>query len=193
MHMSHKAFMVFVVGVAGSGKSTVARQLAHELRAAYLDKDRLAGPWVAELLACHGEPRSARDGSIYYKEQLMPLEYSTLLDVAADITAAGISVVLDAPFGAYFQQRNYVVDQLQARGIQATPILVRVTASKNTTRQRLLSRGSDRDDWKLAHWDEFWTQQSFPDWAGVASLEYVNDAELHLDTLLTQLEIAARA
>ena len=55
-------FALAVVGAAGSGKSTIALQIAERSGAMYLDKDALAGPLVNALLTSPGgyQPRSVK-------------------------------------------------------------------------------------------------------------------------------------
>src|SRR5579859_926808 len=98
----------FVIGPAGSGKSTVATLLAKQLGAVYLDKDSLTTYFTEALLAQAGNDPHERDNSEFYQSTVMDLEYATLLRVAGDNLRLGLSVVLDAPFVRYFPQEDYV-------------------------------------------------------------------------------------
>ena len=99
---------VLVIGSAGSGKSTVAAAIARALRAAHLDKDDIADRFTGALLTANGEEAGARDGSQFYVETVRPLEYSTLLALTSTNLRNGVPVVLDAPFGAYFTDPQYI-------------------------------------------------------------------------------------
>lgn len=172
---------VLVIGSAGSGKSTVAAAIARALRAAHLDKDDIADRFTGALLTANGEEAGARDGSQFYVETVRPLEYSTLLALTSTNLRNGVPVVLDAPFGAYFTDPQYIA-RARAEGgwpEETRPVVVRVSASAETTRRRLIERGLDRDRWKLEHWDEFWASlgDARPRWRGVPIIEVTNDED----------------
>ncbi|MDU0968382.1 MAG: AAA family ATPase [Actinomycetaceae bacterium] len=172
---------VVVIGSAGSGKSTIAREIARQVGGAYLDKDSVANVFTGALLAAHGEDPSVRDGSAYYTEVVRPLEYETLLNVGTDNLRLGRSVIFDAPFGAYFAQADYIEKRrAELRWPEDVKVVVvRVSASAEATRRRLEKRGLARDEWKLAHWDEFWRTigSQAPTWRGVEIIECRNDED----------------
>ncbi|WP_406542314.1 AAA family ATPase [Clostridium ljungdahlii] len=99
---------VFLVGPAGSGKSTVGKLIASHFQFAYLDKDVVCNKFTGKLLETQGISPDARDGCEFYQKRIMPMEYETLLQIAADNIKSGISVVLDAPFVGYFTDENYI-------------------------------------------------------------------------------------
>src|SRR4051794_22101001 len=71
-----------VIGTAGSGKSTIAQQLARQHGAAYLDKDAMSARFVEAALVAAGYDPGDRESNAYYRDQVLPLEYDSLLDVA---------------------------------------------------------------------------------------------------------------
>lgn len=172
---------IFVIGSAGSGKSTVARALAAALRAAYLDKDDVANRFTGALLEAGGEDAGARDGSTLYVESVRPLEYATLLDLASANLRVGLPVVLDAPFGAYFAEQDFIsrISQEHDWPSMVHPTVVHVSASAAATRRRLIGRGLERDRWKLDHWESFWSSigSSRPTWRDVPVVDVTNDAD----------------
>jgi predicted kinase len=146
-----------VIGPAGSGKSTVGRRIARRQGAAYLDKDTLVTGFTELLLETNGFPRSDRDHNEYYQSVLLPLEYETLLKVCGDNIAVGSSVVLDAPFGRYFGDENYLLDAARRHAWPDVElVVVHVTVDGPALRDRLVARANPRDEWKIAHWQEFW-------------------------------------
>jgi len=151
--------VVFVIGVAGCGKSTVAMALARQLKAVYLDKDTVATHFTEKLLIQAGRSPSDRE-SDFYKQNVMPLEYLTLLDVGGQNIRQRMPVVFDAPFGAYFNDAEYVTRTArQADWPEVRAVVVHVTVDKERNRRQLLSRKLSRDAEKLSHWDEFWASQ----------------------------------
>lgn len=148
--------VIFLVGPAGSGKSTVGKLLASHFQFSYLDKDVVCNKFTGKLLETQGISPNARDGCEFYQKQIMPLEYETLLEIAADNVRSGISVILDAPFVGYFTDEDYI-DKLSERyNFQNyIPLVLRVTVSSETLFKRIKERSLKRDEWKLENWDVF--------------------------------------
>lgn len=168
---------VFVVGPAGSGKSSVSSLLARRLGAALLDKDTVAGGFTAALLRAHGDDPNDRDGA-YYKDVVMDLEYATLLALAGDNLRLGRTVVMDAPFGRYLPQDTFLEASAADHDWPADTLstVVEVVVDGEELRHRLTARGNPRDDWKLAHWEEFWPTASAVvcAWRGARMLRFDN-------------------
>lgn len=173
--------LFFVIGPAGSGKSTVSTLIARHLGAAYLDKDSVATLFTEALLVAHGSDPHERDNNEYYQRSVMDLEYQTLLRLAGDNLRLGTSVVLDAPFVRYFPEEDFLE---RAARDHAWPsdtriTVVHVTVDGDRVRDRVADRGFERDGWKLAHWDEFWAtaQASECRWRGAHHALYDNSAD----------------
>jgi predicted kinase len=153
-------YAFFVIGPAGSGKTTVARLLAEQAGAAYLDKDTACTRLTEALLELAGTDKNERDGNPYYQSVVMDLEYATILDLARDNLALGRSVVLDAPFGRYFPQADYLQEAAERHawpaGVESVVVQVRVDGV--TARERIRIRGYARDLSKLGDWDAFWAK-----------------------------------
>lgn len=173
---------VFVIGTAGSGKSTVAKSIASAMGASYLDKDTVANIFTGAMLEANGESPAARDDSEFYTGTIRPLEYSTLLAIGSENLRLGNPIVLDAPFGAYFQQTDYIsaIAAEHQWSPHVFPFVVRVSSSEDVTKQRLRSRGLDRDLWKLNNWEQFWSEvgKAHPEWDSVQIVDFTNDADL---------------
>jgi predicted kinase len=170
-----------VIGTAGSGKSTVAQRLAQEHSAAYLDKDTLGARFVEAALSAAGYAPGDRESNSYYRERILPLEYDSLLDVVGANLRLGGSVVVDAPFTPYLAEPHYITEVAQRFawpvGTQVEVLCVRV--SPQELQGRLRRRGSHRDQWKLANWDEYWAEHGERPclWAGVHLTEVWNEQE----------------
>lgn len=170
-----------VIGPAGSGKSSVARLLAGHTGAAYLDKDTVCTRLTEALLAQAGTDPSERDHNPYYQSVVMDLEYATLLDLAGDNLRTGRPVVLDAPFGRYFDTPDHLAAVAHRhRWPEGTEcVVVRVRVDKETARARVAARGYARDASKLNDWDAFWDKASRSEcrWTGAHRLDFDNGAE----------------
>jgi len=168
--------IVIVVGPAGSGKSTVAREIAQRYSALYLDKDSMVGDLVSFCLESNGYRSDDRESNAFYRERLMPLEYRSMLRVAGENLRLGASVVLDAPFAAYLDCPGFI----EGAALDWPPVSVivaRVRVAESTVRQRLIARGNLRDKWKLDNWTEFWATYGVTEclWSGSTTIDVRND------------------
>ncbi len=184
--------LLFVVGPAGSGKSTTSKQLARRLRAAYVDKDTTCTGFTEALLSLAGTDPHERDNNAYYQAHVMDLEYDSILRVATDNLMLGLPVVLDAPFGRYLPRERFVLDAAERYGWTSDiePVVVHVQVDGEAIRQRVEARGLARDAWKLAHWAEFWATAGDVrcDWLGARHVTVDNTGSMPgLDALIAQL------
>ncbi len=173
--------LLFIVGPAGCGKSTSSRLIAQRLGAAYVDKDTVATGFTEALLTLAGTDPHERDNNAYYQDHVMDLEYETILRIASDNLALGRDVVLDAPFGRYLGRADYLREAARQYGWaeDVRPVVVHVAVDGEAVRERLISRGLERDAWKLAHWAEFWAKASRTDcaWEGAEHVQLDNTAD----------------
>lgn len=173
--------LYFVIGPAGSGKSTVSTIIAERMHAAYLDKDSVATYFTEALLEAAGTDKHERDNNEYYQRVVMDLEYRTLLRLAGDNLRLGNSVVLDAPFVRYFPREEFLENAANEHGwpVDVEIVVVHVTVDGERVRDRVDSRGYDRDAWKLAHWDEFWATAQAAEcrWRGAHHILFDNSAD----------------
>lgn len=177
--MSPKLY--FVIGPAGSGKSTVSTQIARHSHAVYLDKDSVATFFTEALLELAGTDKHERDNNEYYQRAVMDLEYRTLLRLAGDNLRLGSSVVLDAPFVRYFPQADFLeraaVEHSWPTDVEI--VVVHVTVDGSRVKDRVVDRGYERDAWKIAHWDEFWASAQAAEcaWRGAHHVLFDNSAD----------------
>ena len=169
-----------VIGTAGSGKSTIAQRLARQHGAAYLDKDAMSARFVEAALVSAGYDPGDREANPFYRDSILPLEYDSLLDVAGANLRLGCPVVVDAPFSPYLSDPAFIT--AAAERFDWPPIdveVVRVRVSPSTLQDRLRKRGLERDQVKLAHWDEYWAVHGGVRcaWTGVRLSELSNDAQ----------------
>jgi predicted kinase len=140
--------LILIMGVAGSGKTTLAKEILRRLWAVYLDNNHLADGFFPET----------RSGKAY--EQFRPHVYRALYAIAEANLKVGNTVLLDVPHVKEMQDARWrrFISSLAARA-KAKLIVIRCFCSEKTLQARLRSRGEKRDRWKLAHWKEFLAQQ----------------------------------
>jgi predicted kinase len=147
---AHRPRAVLIGGAPGTGKSTLAAALAPRLRAAVLDLDVATGPLtrvVGDLLGLSdlSHPRLAA--------LTRGPRYDTLLALAADNLAAGLPVVLVAPFTAERSVRGWTAATDRLPG--AAPVLIWLRLAPDRLLDRLRRRDAVRDADKVADPDAF--------------------------------------
>jgi sugar-phosphatase len=136
-----------VAGPAGSGKTTLGRALARHLRVPLVDLDSVTNPLLdglGDLVAPGGhwneEGRRAR---------VRPARYAALRAVAADQVAAGLDVVLVAPFTA--ELRGGPEWTLLTEALAPAPVRVAwLRAERALLEQRVGQRREARDGVRTA-------------------------------------------
>lgn len=150
--------LVFFVGVAGTGKTTVALKLAERIQAAFLDRDTVGGRFVEKMLEMNGLDVNDRD-SDFYKQHLRDLEYDTTKDICIENLAAGQNVFMISPFTAELKNKAWIEEVLAAAGKTHAEVDVKVVAvtlkDMDLQKTRIIDRQTERDTWKLEHWDDF--------------------------------------
>lgn len=129
-----------VAGPAGSGKTTLGRELARRTHAVLLDLDTLTNPLLdglADLFEGHWN-------SPAHSDQLRPARYAALLAVAAEQTVGGSDLVLVAPFTAELSGgREW--QALRATLAPVVPTVVWLDLPAEQRASRLRERGERRD------------------------------------------------
>ena len=156
--------LVFFVGVAGTGKTTVAKILSKHLPAAFLDRDTVGGRFVEAFLKLKGLDINDRD-SQFYKENLRDLEYDTTKDICIENLAAGQNVFMISPFTGELRNQQWIEDVIGATGLtkEQVDVKVIVVTLQNIELQhnRIIDRRTERDRWKLDNWGDFEQRVNF--------------------------------
>lgn len=154
----HLQKLVFFVGVAGTGKTTVAKKLAVRIPAAFLDRDTVGGRFVEKFLESNGLDPNDRDSS-FYKENLRDLEYDTTKDICIENLSAGQNVFMISPFTAELKSREWIEEVIASAGLTKNDVDVKVIVvalkDMDLQKERIVDRQTERDQWKLDHWDDF--------------------------------------
>jgi len=156
--------IVFFVGVAGTGKTTVAKKVAEQYRAAFIDRDTVGGRFVEKILEMNGMDKNDRDSS-FYKQHLRDLEYDTTTDIAVENVAAGQDVFMISPFTTELKNKDYIKELLLRSGKTKDEVDVKIVVVTlqdiEKQRKRIEERGTIRDTWKLENWKSYETRVDF--------------------------------
>ncbi|MFD2655734.1 AAA family ATPase [Gracilibacillus thailandensis] len=156
--------LVFFVGVAGTGKTTVAEKVSEDISCAFLDRDTVGGRFVERFLEMNDLDPNDRD-STFYKENLRDLEYDTTKDICIENLRVGQNVFMISPFTAELRNKEWIEEVIAASGKSKEEVDVKVVVvtlqDMEQQRKRIEERGTDRDTWKLENWDSYETRVDF--------------------------------
>jgi predicted kinase len=146
-HLSQPC-LILIMGVAGSGKTTLAKELLQRLVLVYLDNNHIVDAFFPNV----------RSGSEY--EKLRPCFYRALYTIVEENLKAGNSVLLDVPHVKEIQKSGWRagIENMAAR-TESKLIIIRCLCSERVLEARIRARGEKRDLEKLSHWSEFLAQQ----------------------------------
>ncbi|MCT2538284.1 ATP-binding protein [Aquibacillus koreensis] len=156
--------LVFFVGVAGTGKTTVAEKIAAHKPCAFLDRDTVGGRFVEKFLEVNGLDTDDRD-SEFYKENLRDLEYDTTKEICIENLRVGQDVFMISPFTAELKNKQWIDEVIEASGKTKSEVDVKVIvvtlSDIETQKDRIEDRGTVRDKWKLDNWSSYETRVDF--------------------------------
>lgn len=136
------------------GKTYISKEMAKRLKhVVYLDKDTLI-PLSKQIFSVAGQPydRSSR----FFEDNIRNYEYDCILALAFEALDYDDIVLINAPFTREIRDMDYIRN-LRERLAEKNARLVTiwVATSPDIVHERMIKRNSDRDTWKLAHWDEY--------------------------------------
>jgi uncharacterized protein len=134
--------IILMSGLSGSGKSTVARQLAQKLNAIHLRSDAVR-KHLADIPLHQRGDRGGEFGSGIYTPEMTQKTYGALLDLGLLLAQQGWPVILDAKY-----DRQSLRQMVMEAAISAQiPIkIVQCTAPMEVLRDRLNRRTNDIAD-----------------------------------------------
>jgi len=171
--------LLCVGGPPGSGKTTVGRRLALEVRAAVVDLDSVTTPLVEEVAAQLGVP-VALDGPPL--NRLRKARYECLAEVVRDAVTTGVDVVAVAPFTREAADAGAWRAWGTALGAASVTVCW-LNLSPERARARAIARGLVRD---AAASEDSRTIAAGAVWDG-PGIDLVLDATAPTDALVTRL------
>jgi len=156
--------VVFFVGVAGTGKTTVAEKAVKHIPAAFLDRDTVGGRFVEAFLKKEGLDPDDRDSG-FYKENLRDLEYDATKDICIENIRVGQNVFMISPFTSELKSNQWMEALLNEAGKTKADVDVKVIVVTlddiDQQKSRIQGRGTERDSWKLENWTSYESRVNF--------------------------------
>jgi predicted kinase len=146
--MSPDHNLVLVMGVPGSGKSTLSRCVVERTSWVYLDSDFVIDPFYTDT-------RESADHQL-----LRPTFYQVVYNIAEQNLRLGNTVLIDSPLVRPIRDPAWWagMQQLVSRAGAGLKV-VRCFCDEQVLRARIEARGAERDRSKLADWPAFLTDQ----------------------------------
>ena len=162
--------LILVTSPPACGKTYISKELAKNLKnVVYLDKDTLIVLSKQIFVVANQEYNRSSD---FFEKYIRDYEYYAVLDLAFEALDYANIVLINAPFTREIRDRKYI-DDLKARLAEKGAVLkvIWVETDPEVCHQRMIDRGSDRDTWKLEHWDEYIAGVNFdlPETIGAAN------------------------
>lgn len=162
--------LILVTSPPACGKTYISKELAKNLKnVVYLDKDTLIVLSKQIFVVANEEYNRSSD---FFEKYIRDYEYYAVLDLAFEALDYANIVLINAPFTREIRDQKYI-DDLKARLAEKGAVLkvIWVETDPEVCHQRMIDRGSDRDTWKLEHWDEYIAGVNFeiPETIGAAN------------------------
>lgn len=146
--------LILVTSPPACGKTFISKQLAKTLKhVVYLDKDTLI-VLSKQIFQVAGEPYDR--SSEFFEKNIRDYEYEAVVALALEALDYDDIVLINAPFTEEIRNLEYI-NSLKTALIEkdARLVVVWVETSIEVCKQRMIARNSDRDTWKLTHWEEY--------------------------------------
>ena len=155
-----KKKLILITSPPACGKTFVAKNLAKALNnCVYLDKDDLI-VLSRKIFEVAGEPFDR--SSDFFHEWIRDAEYDAIMEVGLDAINYNDTVILNAPFKKEIRDQKWLQDLREKLAkLGAELVLIWIHTDIEVVHQRMVSRNSERDTWKIEHWDEYVATQDY--------------------------------
>lgn len=146
--------LILVTSPPACGKTYISRELSKALKhVVYLDKDTLI-TLSNQVFKAAGE--EINRSSAFFQEYIRDFEYEVIVDLALEALDYDDKVLINAPFTEEIRDMEYIHNlEERLKEKDAKLYVIWVETSVEVCRSRMIKRNSERDWWKLEHWDEY--------------------------------------
>lgn len=156
-----KPKLIFVIGPAGSGKSTIGKILANQTGAAFLDGDSMLPITNTLLESTYHDPNDRE--SDYYLRNVRPVLYQSMFRIALENLEVGNNVIISSTMTQEIKDKLWLERFMKANERvmkNAAVFVVWLKSSHSADRERMIKRSATKDNWKLKNWDSYLRKMS---------------------------------
>jgi predicted kinase len=155
-----KKKLILVTSPPACGKTLVTKNLARALNnCVYLDKDDLI-VLSKQIYKVAGEPFDR--SSDFFHDNIRDAEYDAILEVAFDALNYNDTVLINAPFKKEIRSQEWLAMMRRKLALRNAELcIIWVHTDIEIVHQRMVTRNSERDTWKIEHWDEYVATQNY--------------------------------
>ena len=155
-----KKKLILVTSPPACGKTFITKNLARALNnCVYLDKDDLI-ILSKQIYKVAGEPfdRSSK----FFQENIRDAEYLAILEIAFNALNYNDTVLINAPFKTEIRDQEWLASMRKKLALKNAELcIIWVHTDIEVVHQRMVARNSERDTWKIEHWDEYVATQDY--------------------------------
>ena len=107
-----------------------------------------------QMVRVHGE--ECNRSSDFFEEHIRNYEYEAILALGFEALRYADTVLINAPFTREIRDPEYIKGlRAQLAEYDAKLCAIWIVTDVEVCKARMMKRNSDRDTWKMAHWDEY--------------------------------------
>lgn len=162
--------LVLVTSPPACGKTFVTKKIAKAMpNCVYLDKDSLIVLSRQIFTVANQEYNRSSD---FFEAEIRDYEYDCVMEIAMEALEYNDTVFINAPYTREVRTPGYMENLrqqlLKKKGAEL--VVVWVQCDVEVCKQRMIARNSDRDTWKIEHWDEYVQKLDFSVPDGIKNL-----------------------
>ena len=145
---------ILITSPPACGKTRLAKRLASAIEnVVYLDKDTLI-PLSKQIFKVAGKPYNR--SSKFFQKHIRDYEYDVIIDLGMEAIKYADTVIINAPFSKEVRDDAFISNfKERLEGAGAKLLVIWISATPELCKYRMVKRKSDRDKWKIEHWDEY--------------------------------------
>lgn len=169
-----KKKLILVTSPPACGKTFITKNLARALNnCVYLDKDDLI-VLSKQIYKVAGEPFDR--SSAFFQANIRDAEYDAILEIAFNALNYNDTVLINAPFKTEIRDLDWIEGMRKKLAVKNAELcIIWVHTDINVVHQRMVARNSERDTWKIQHWEEYVQTQDYSEPVGIPEMFVFNN------------------
>ncbi len=146
--------LILVASPPACGKTRLSKRLAVDLKnVVYLDKDSVIPLSKRVFKAAH---RPYNRSSAFFGREIRDYEYEVIVNIGVDNLKYNDRVIINAPFTKEIRDLEYISNlKSRVEKFDAELVVVWINSTAELCKKHMIKRNSDRDRWKITHFDDY--------------------------------------